>query len=444
MLCYGLMAAPYQKKHHTVVTWVRHHYAWFVFGALVTIGMYLRFWNFEFAFEYGWDQARDAWKIRDILGGTLVLDGPRTGVGSFFLGPLWFYYLAPFYHLTKLDPIGAMWGNIVVNIGNFFIFFLVSKRIWGEKFALLATYILTVNGYLIDITKTPWNVSPVFGVSALIFYCIHEIVIREKYKLVFPLAFLTGLFTQLHFAVVFLPPIILLSFIFVKRKWHLITMSVASLPLFLMWFVPLIFLDMQWKGDNTSWFQRFLSEYIIDGFYVRFFLFRIHDAFVQFERVLAIPHTIAWGKFIVPAIFAIVTLKVSRTEKIRNILMGLWFLVPACVYTLYSGTTSEYYVLLNAPIAIYITIYLAQKLWRSSLKLRPVFILIGIVVIAFYTHRTSANHWIKSTEGGLARKKSETRKCIEGGCVKEYNVGFIDSYLYSTWTDPKYKNYPKQ
>lgn len=444
MLCYDTMTAPSpHKEHHSIAPWIRQHTAWFAFTALLLVGMYLRFWNFQYTFEYGWDQARDAWKIRDILSGTLVLDGPRTGVGSFFLGPLWFYYLAPFYYLARLDPIGALWGNIVINIGNFFIFFFVCKRIWGDKAGLLATYIFAVSGYLTEITKTPWNVSPVFGVSALIFYCIHEIVMRERYVLVFPLAFLTGLFTQLHFAVVFLPPIIILSGIYAKKKRHLITTSLLSLPLFLMWFVPLIFLDMQWKGDNTSWFQRFLREYIIDGFYIRFFLFRIHDAFVQFERVLAIPHTLAWGKFVVPIIFVLVTIRAPRQEQIRNILMGLWFVVPACVYTLYSGTTSEYYVLLNAPIVIFIVVYLIQKTWRNAGRFRPILVIGGILLMALYTHRTSANHWIKPTEGGLARQKSETRKCIEGGCIKEYNLGFIDSYLYSTWTDPKFEHWRK-
>ena len=82
---------------------IRKHYVPLAFFGLLLIGLYLRFWNIENSFQFGWDQARDAWKVRDILTGTLVLNGPRTGIGHFHLGPIWYYYLAPFYFLTPVS-----------------------------------------------------------------------------------------------------------------------------------------------------------------------------------------------------------------------------------------------------------------------------------------------------------------------------------------------------
>ncbi len=423
------------------------HFLWkyrisIAFILLLLIGLYLRFWNIENTMEYGWDQARDAWKVRDILTGTIVFDGPRTGIGHFCLGPIWYYYLAPFYFLTRLDPIAAQYANILVNIFNFVVFFWATQKIFGSKFALLSLYIFTVSGELIAMGKTPWNVSPVLGVSVLIFYCIYEIVIQRRYVLMLPLMFLTGLFVHLHFAVVFLPPIILCSVLFAKDKRKVIRYGLLGLPLFLVWTIPLILLEFQWKGDNSIWFSNFISDYVMRGFHLRFFLIRIHDAFIQFERILAIPHTISWGKFLVPTIFIAVSSTERGKKLMRNYLMFLWFLIPAVVYSFYSGTTSEYYVLLNAPIVIYIVVYLIEKLFL--VKRLPYYVIICLLVplIAFYTYRTSGNQWIKPVYGGLAKQKAETRKCIEAGCKKEYNLGFIDSYLYSIWTDPKYKNYP--
>lgn len=425
-----------------VASLLRAHYLQISFGILLLIFLYLRFWNIENTMEYGWDQARDAWKVRDILSGTVVFDGPRTGIGHFCLGPIWYYYLAIFYFLTRLDPIAAQYGNMLVNIVNFVVFFWTTKKIFGPKFALLSTYIFTVSGELIAMGKTPWNVSPVLGVSALIFYCIHEVVIHRRYVLMLPLMFLTGLFLHLHFAVVFLPPIILCSVLFAKDKRKVIRYGLLGLPLLLVWAIPLILLEFQWKGDNSIWFRNFLSNYFIGGFHFRFFLIRIHDAFIQFERILIIPHAMSWGKFVVPTIFVLVSSMERGKILIRNYLMILWFLVPAVVYSFYSGTTSEYYVLLNAPIVIYIVVYLIQKLWR--VKQIPRYILVGLfaLLLGYYTYQTSGNQWVKPVYGGLAKQKDETRKCIAAGCKKEYNLGFIDSYLYSIWTDPKFKNYP--
>lgn len=435
-----------KKGGHSLAKGLLHFYRKYhilvLFAFLLVVGFYLRFWNVENTFEYGWDQARDAWKVRDVLTGTLVLNGPRTGIGHFHLGPIWYYYLAPFYFLTRLDPIAAQYGNILVNVFNFLVFFWVTKKIFGNQFALLATYIFTISGYLIEITRVPWNVSPVLGVSTLIFYCLYEIVIHEKYKLLLPLMFLTGLFIHLHFAFVFLPPIILCSLVFAKNKRAVLRWGLLGFPLLLVWAVPLLFLDIEWKGGNTDQFRRFLQDYFIDGFHFRFFLIRIHDAFVQYERVLSIPHVWTWGKFVIPVIFVLVSATERGKVLIRNYLMFLWFLIPGFMYSFYAGTTSEYYVLLNAPIVIYTVVYLVQKLLAIKNISRYLLVSFLILIFGYYSYRTSGNQWIKQSYGGLAKQKDETRKCIEAGCVKEYNEGFIDSYLYSIWTDPKYKNYP--
>ncbi len=425
-----------------LMIFLRKHYVLLAFVALLIVGFYLRFWNIENTVEYGWDQARDAWKVRDILMGTIVFDGPRTGIGHFNLGPIWYYYLAPFYFLTRLDPIAAQYGNMLVFIANFIMFAWVSNKIFGSISAILATYIFTVSGELIAMGKTSWNVSPVLGVSVLIFYCIHEVVIQKKYVFMLPLMFLTGLFLHLHFAVVFLPPIILCSVIFAKDKRKLIYYGLLGLPLLLLWLIPLALLEIQWKGDNSNWFRNFLSNYLLGGFHFRFFMLRIHDAFIQYERVLSIPHSITWGKFVVPLIFVLVSATERGKVLIRNYLMFLWFLVPAVVYSFYTGTTSEYYVLLNAPMVIFTLVYLVQKLFTiKTIPKYPLLILVSLI-LGYYTYRTSGNQWIKPVYGGLAKQKDETKKCIQEGCVKEYNIGFIDSYLYSIWTDPKFKNYP--
>ncbi|MCR4260991.1 MAG: hypothetical protein NUV69_00810 [Candidatus Curtissbacteria bacterium] len=71
--------------------------------AIIAIGIYLRFYNYENEFRFGWDQSRDAWIVRDILEGQPVLKGPRVGVGDFYLGPAYFYLLAAlsgfFFHI---------------------------------------------------------------------------------------------------------------------------------------------------------------------------------------------------------------------------------------------------------------------------------------------------------------------------------------------------------
>lgn len=155
-----------------------------------------------------------------------------------------------------------------------------------------------------------------------------------------------------------------------------------------------------------------------------------------------IPHSIAWGKFVVPLIFVLVSATKRGKVLIRNYLMFLWFLVPAVVYSFYTGTTSEYYVLLNAPMVIFSLVYLISEIVHykenpSICTPYSGFADFGILYVSYF--------WQSVDKTCVWRAcKTETRKCIKEGCKKEYDEGFIDSYLYSIWTDPKFKDYPKQ
>lgn len=401
---------------------------------IVLVGLYLRFWNFENSVLYTWDQGRDAWKTRDILTGQIVLNGPRTGLGHVNLGPLWYYLLAPFYYFSNLDPVGAIYLNIFVSLFNFISAYWVTKKIYNDYAALFVTLILAVSRYLMGITQIPWNVSPIFGVSILIFYSIYKIVFEKNYKWIPILAFLTGLFEHLHFSVVFLPPIILLSLVFAKDKKKIFLRGLASLPFFLIWLIPNVLWDIQSKNSNLHLFQNFLNDYLIKGgFHFRFFLFRLHDAFIQFQTVLSFPHEFKFLKFIIPAIFAIfIIFEKDKKKKHLGYLMSLWFIVPAFMYAFYGGSTSEYYVLINAPMVLYILIYLQGKLLQ--LKRVPI-LLLFIAVWSFYIYYNTKDQWIKPVFGGLAKQKHEVREAINQGRKIEYNEGVIESYLYFIWTN---------
>ena len=62
-----------------LLVFIKKHKFILIFWLIVLVGMYLRFYRIESVQSFGWDQARDAWKTRDIIKGQIVLNGPRTG-----------------------------------------------------------------------------------------------------------------------------------------------------------------------------------------------------------------------------------------------------------------------------------------------------------------------------------------------------------------------------
>ncbi|EKE15335.1 MAG: hypothetical protein ACD_12C00064G0001 [uncultured bacterium] len=414
---------------------IKKHKFILLFLLIVLVGMYLRFYRIESVQSFGWDQGRDAWKTRDIIKGQIVLNGPRTGVGHFHLGSIWYYMLVPFYLLTNLDPVGAIYLNIIVNLFNFVAIFFVTKKIYGENSALFVTFIYATNKYLIEINRTAWNVSPIPGVAALIFYSIYKIVYENKYKWIFVLSFLTGFFFHLHFSVVFLPLIILASFILAKDKKKVFVYGLMSLPLLIIWLIPSVIYDIQSKNTNTILFNNFLKDYFIDGFHLRFFLYRIHDAFIQFQMILSLPRTYSFIKFIIPGIFLVTLIfEQVKKQKILGYLIFLWFVVPAFGYSFYGGTTSEYYMLMNSLLVVYIVYYLQNKLLK--LKFKPTIYLL-IVFWSIFTYFQTKDLWIKNQNNGLVRQKEKVRENIRLNNKISFNEGDIKAYLWQIWAEDK-------
>jgi 4-amino-4-deoxy-L-arabinose transferase-like glycosyltransferase len=373
---------------------------WIIFIAILLIGLYLRFYQIEAAISFGWDQSRDAWEIRNILHGGFTLIGPRTGVGHMHLGPVYYYLLAPFYYLTNFDPMGSNYFNILSNIFNFVVLFVVTRKIFGNYAAAFVVLIYSVNHYLILLSQIPWNVTLMTGFAVLIFYSIVQIY-NEKYKWVFILWALSGFYFNLHFTAVFIPIINILSLLFVKNKKKVIYYSLLSLPLYFIWFVPVIIYGLQTGGGDSNLLKNFFRDYYI-GFHFRFFLHRASDAFIQFDRLLYNPF-LKYLTFILPAVFAVlIALEKDKRKRLLGYLIALWFIVPWVGFSLYGGPLSEYYFLYNAPMVLFVMFYIQQKL----AKLQPaLFLMLFTLFWSYYIFQNTKDLWVKPTYGGLYRAK---------------------------------------
>lgn len=417
-----------QKQHSSQPLSLSDKNTWIIFVTLLLLGLYLRFYNIESTFNFGWDQARDAWVVQEILHGNFTLIGPKTGIGQMHLGPVYYYALAPFFYLFNFDPMASNYFNILANILNFVLIFYVAKKVFGNVSAIIVTGIYTFSHYLIAVNQIPWNVTLMPGVAALIFYTIIQIY-DGRYKWIFLLWALSGFYFNLHFTAIFLPIINILSLIFVKDRQKAITYTLLSIPLYLLWFVPSIIYDILSKGGDSNLLKNFFKDYYI-GFHFQFFLHRMSDALIQFEKIIHDPFS-KYLKFIVPLMFCIVVcFERDKRKRLIGYLLSLWFIVPWIGFTTYGGPLSEYYFLYNAPMVLFVFAYLLNKL--LLIKKKPILILVVFSLI-FYIFQNTKDLWIKPEYGGLKKQKDEVRARIKQGETFEYAEGDINAYLYNIW-----------
>lgn len=409
---------------------LRRHFFTTLTIIIVLVGLYLRYYHIEQSVSFGWDQGRDAWVIRDILQGKLTWDGPRTGVGHFHLGPIYFYLVAPFIALTHLDPVGTIYFNILANIVNFTAIFFVIKKMLSFKAALLGLFIYSFSQYTIHQSQIPWNVSLVPATAAVFMYVLYRIS-QGKYQLI-PLLFaLQGFFFHLHFTAVFLPIPIFFTFLISPHKTKIIKYSLFSLPIILLFLLPNIIAQATQYGRDVYAFRDFMKYYFV-GIHPRFFLYRLPDSLIQFDAVLFFDW-LKWFKYIFLILFILITF-LNKTDRKMGLIVLFMFLSMILGFGIYGGPVSDYYYLLTLPAVLVVLSYLQMKLVKVS-KI-PAVIFLAIIGVVWFFQNTK-DSWIKPEMGGLAKQKIEVRDAIDHGRHIDYTEGDIKAYLYTIAVEGK-------
>lgn len=123
------------KSRHTKILLVL-----IFFVALVLRWLYLP----KGAITFGYDQARDAFIVQQILNGDLkVLGPPVGGLPGIFHGVFYYYVIAPAYYFGHGDPIiVAYWMSFLNALGVFLVYFFVKKLTdqWFPSFLAALIY----------------------------------------------------------------------------------------------------------------------------------------------------------------------------------------------------------------------------------------------------------------------------------------------------------------
>ncbi len=131
----------------------------------------LRLVNLRSGLQYLADQGRDVIVAYGILHGDIALVGPSTSVGDMFLGPLYYYFMAPFLWLAGNDPVGPAAAVAVLGIFTVPLLYWVGSKLVGRGPALIATLLYTTAPVVIEFTRFSWNPNPAPFVSLLLLYC---------------------------------------------------------------------------------------------------------------------------------------------------------------------------------------------------------------------------------------------------------------------------------
>jgi len=238
---------------------------WFVL-VLIAIGVFLRTYRLTEFVTFLGDQGRDAIIIKRIITFEhFPAIGPTSSVGGVFLGPFYYYLMAPFLALFHLDPIGLAYGSVFFSIIGFIAAYFVVRKELDKPTAIFFSIFTIFSYILVESARFSWNPNLLPFFSFFTLYFAYKFVAAKKNIY----ALLTGVFLsfsiQLHYlSLLLFVPIICFFIINHQNKKKSIISQIPSLMgafvSFVFFSAPLIIFDLKHDFLNTKSFIKIFTD----------------------------------------------------------------------------------------------------------------------------------------------------------------------------------------
>lgn len=234
---------------------------------IIIFASFLRFYRLPEFTIFLSDQGRDAIIAKNIV--TLKhfpAIGAPTSLGQVYLGPFYYYLIAPFLLIFKLDPVGMSYGVAFLSIIGIILSYLLVRKEFNKTTSLFFLILISFFSINIEQSRFSWNPNLLPFFSFFTLYFFYQLMKSGKriYAILFG-AFLSFCF-QLHYLAVFLTlPIIVIAInhLWKTKKNLLISQFInflISLSFFLFFSSPLLIFDLRHNFLNSQNFLKLFNQ----------------------------------------------------------------------------------------------------------------------------------------------------------------------------------------
>lgn len=397
----------------------------FILLIIFVVHLFFRFYQLGNRNQFAWDQVDNAWVAKTILiDHKLPLVGPVVKQNTgFFLGPIYYYLITPFYWFFNLDPIASEVFAGITSIFTFFVVFFVTKKTFSFNVALIAVFIHTFSLFVIQQERVQWNVNFIESISLIIFFALY-MVINRKVNYLILLGIALGFSFQVHFTSTFFPILILLTLPLFPKDKGIIKYGIISFLISLLFLAPSAANELISKGSSSRNMIQYIQAYY-HGFHLTRVFQLLPDAFIEFEELLG--KMFKFLTYIILPLFMFLYLRpIDKKRFALCYLMAIWIVVPWLVFSTYSGEISNYYFSLTRPIAILTLSFITWKFFQS----RFVLIKYLIILFWFYYVATNVSGFFMPAYRPLSYYRLEVEKSIKEGKKIEFSQFLPESYIY--------------
>jgi 4-amino-4-deoxy-L-arabinose transferase-like glycosyltransferase len=175
---------------------------------ILIIAGFLRIYRIEDYMTFLGDEGRDVLVVYDILHGNLTLLGPAASVGGFFLGPIYYYFMAPFLWIFNYNPVGPSVMVALFGIATVYLLYRFLSELFSKRVGLIASFLYSISPLVIFYSRSSWNPNLMPFFSLLAIYVLYRAIKTGKLRLFLILGIVIGILMQLHYLAFFVGAIV--------------------------------------------------------------------------------------------------------------------------------------------------------------------------------------------------------------------------------------------
>lgn len=410
--------------------------------SIILLAAFLRLYMISDYMTFLGDEGRDVLVAKGILEGDLTLLGPRASAGDFFLGPVYYYMMAPWLLLFRYDPVGPAVMVALFSVATVFLIYLTGKKWFNEKAGLIAAALYSVSPVVITYSHSSWNPNVVPFFSLLIMYLLYSAVKTKKpAKYFLAIGLLLGIGLQLHYLVLFLMIIVFLYTAiadwYIAKKVKILSIITHYLEIllgFLVGFSPFLAFEIRHGFPNITTIFSFIFgdtlqksgganipfiTIITDVFFRVFarlvFFYPSPDLFHNFSQL----HLQLLGWFAMLMAFAAIGVLFFHKNKLAVILASLWLFLGIFLFGFYKKSIYDYYFVFLFPVPfLIIGHFLSQIPTWSKRKIKKL-LLLALAVILFVS--TFAYNLTGTPFRYIPNRQKNQAKIIAEAVIKQAN-----------------------
>lgn len=432
-----------KKKWKDAVTWVVKNRKQAAILFLILLGAaFVRLYKIDSYMTFLGDEGRDVIVVRRLLVDfDIILVGPGTSIGNMYLGPLYYYMMAPALLLAGFSPVGPAIMIALLGVLTVGLVWFIGREWFGDIAGYVAAFLYAISPTIIIYSRSSWNpnIMPFFALLGV--YSAYK-VWRGKspwWIVVTSICFAFAL--QSHYLALIMAAVFgvlwglrLIDIVKLKKKTNELSAFVRATFVggasFILLMSPLVIFDARHGWRNFEAMKVFFTERqttvnakpwkAIPNMWPIYHEFTERIATAQMSNV-----SIFVALFVLLG-FVLLFIKYKKARK-ESFVLGLWMLMGMLGLSLYKQEIYDHYYGFLYPVPFLVIGALVAYLYQKTIVDK----LVGFLFVAYLGFLSFQNSPLRYPPNNQYHRSVDvSQKVIEESHGEPFNIAVLAERNY--------------